>query len=163
MKHTISLLVENRPGVFVRIANLFNARGFNLESISVGPTEDATVSRLTIVTRGDDKIIEQVSKQLNKLIEVIKCIDLTHDEFVERELALLKVQAPPNRRAEILELATIFRGSVVDVSPKTVTIEATGNTAKIEAMIGMLKPFGIKEVARTGAVALKREFKDVSS
>ncbi len=160
MKHTISLLVENRAGVFVRIANLFNARGFNLDSISVGPTEDATVSRLTIVTKGDDKIVEQINKQLNKLIEVIKVVDLTEDEFVERELALLKINAPPSRRAEILELATIFRSSVVDVSPKTVTIEATGNTAKIQAMIGMLKQFGIKEMARTGAVALRREYKE---
>ena len=160
MKHTISLLVENRAGVFVRIANLFNARGFNLDSISVGPTEDPTVSRLTIVTKGDDKVVEQINKQLNKLIEVIKVIDLTDDEFVERELALLKINAPPNRRAEILELATIFRSAVVDVSPKTVTIEATGNTAKIQAMIGMLKQFGIKEMARTGAVALRREYKE---
>lgn len=162
MKHTISLLVENRAGVFVRIANLFNARGFNLDAISVGPTEDPTVSRLTIVTRGDDKIIEQVNKQLNKLIEVIKVIDLTYEEFVERELALIKVQTPPSRRAEILELATIFRASVVDVSPKTVTIEVTGNTAKIQAIIGMLKHFGIKEMARTGSVAIKREFKDLT-
>ena len=113
MKHTISLLVENRAGVFVRIANLFNARGFNLDSISVGPTEDPTVSRLTIVTKGDDKVVEQINKQLNKLIEVIKVIDLTEDEFVERELALLKINAPPNRRAEILELTTIFPTSLL--------------------------------------------------
>jgi len=158
MKHTIAMIVENKPGVFVRIAGMFVARGFSLESISVGPTDDPTVSRLTIQTSGDDRVIEQVNKQLNKLIDVIKVVDITYDDFVERELALVKVKVEPAHRAEIIELANIFRANVIDISPKTLTIEVTGKSDKVEAMMGMLKHFGIQEIARTGAVALKREY-----
>src|SRR3972149_3524454 len=157
-KHTISLLVENRFGAFNRIAGLFSAKGYNIDSLTVGPTEDESVSRMTIVTRGDDQIIEQIMKQLHKLIDTIKVIDLTFDTYVDRELALVKVQSTTTTRMEIMQIAEIFRAKVVDVSPKTLTIEATGAQLKVDAIINMLKPFGIKEVARTGRVALKREF-----
>ncbi|MCX7984473.1 MAG: acetolactate synthase small subunit [Bacteroidetes bacterium] len=157
-QHTISLLVENRFGALNRIAGLFSAKGYNIDSLTVGPTEDTSVARMTIVTRGDDQIIEQITKQLNKLIDVIKVIDLTFEDFVERELALIKVQSTSTTRAEIILIAEIFRAKVVDLSPKTLTLEVTGSQQKVDAIINMLKPFGLKEVARTGRVALKREF-----
>lgn len=156
--HTISILVENKFGAFNRIAGLFAAKGYNIDSLTVGPTEDETVSRMTIVTHGDDQIIEQIIKQLNKLIDTIKVVDLTFDSFVERELVLIKVQTTPETRSEIMQIAEIFRAKVVDISPKTLTLEATGSQLKVEAIIKMVKPFGIKELARTGRVALKREF-----
>lgn len=157
-QHTISLLVENRFGALNRIAGMFAAKGYNIDSLTVGPTEDDTVARMTIVTRGDDQIIEQITKQLNKLIDVIKVIDLTFENFVERELALIKVQSTSTTRSEIILIAEIFRAKVVDLSPKTITLEVTGSQQKVDAIINMLKPFGLKEVARTGRVALKREF-----
>jgi len=157
-QHTISMLVENHFGTLNRIAGLFAAKGYNIDSLTVGPTEDETVSRMTIVTRGDDQIIEQIMKQLHKLIDTIKVIDLTFDTYVDRELALVKVQSTTTTRMEIMQVAEIFRAKVVDISPKTLTIEATGTQPKVDAIINMLKPFGIKEVARTGRVALKREF-----
>ena len=157
-KHTISLLVENKFGAFNRISGLFAAKGYNIDSLSVGPTEDDSVSRMTIVTRGDDGIMEQITKQLNKLINTLKVTDLTYENFVERDLALIKVQATPETRSEIMQVAEIFRAKIIDISPKTVTIEAVGSQNKIEAIIKMLKPFVIKEMARTGRVALKREF-----
>jgi acetolactate synthase-1/3 small subunit len=157
-KHTISVLVENKFGAFNRIAGLFAAKGYNIESLSVGPTEDEGISRMTIVTEGDDQIIEQIIKQLNKVIDTIKVVDLTFDSFVERELVLVKVQSTPANRSEIMQIAEIFRAKVVDISPRTLTLEATGSRQKVDAIIKMLKPFVVKELARTGRVALKREF-----
>jgi acetolactate synthase-1/3 small subunit len=157
-RHTISLLVENKFGAFNRIAGLFAAKGYNIDSLSVGPTEEEDTSRMTIVTRGDDQVIEQIMKQLNKLIDTIKVVDLTFESFVERELVLIKVQSTPNSRPEIMQIAEIFRAKVVDISQKSLTLEATGGQQKVDAIIKMLKPFGIKEIARTGRVALKREF-----
>lgn len=157
-KHTISILVENKFGAFNRIAGLFAAKGYNIDSLTVGATEEEGVSRMTIVTRGDDQIIEQIIKQLNKLINTIKVVDLTFDSFVERELVLVKVQCTPETRSEIMQIAEIFRAKVIDISPKTLTLEATGSQQKVDAIIKMLKPFVIKEMARTGRVALKREF-----
>jgi acetolactate synthase-1/3 small subunit len=156
--HTISMLVENHFGTLNRIAGLFAAKGYNIDSLTVGPTEDEATSRMTIVTHGDDQIIEQIMKQLHKLIDTIKVVDLTYDTFVDRELALIKVQSTPSTRMEIMQISEIFRAKVVDVSPKTLTIEATGTQLKVDAIINMLKPFGIKEVARTGRVAIKREY-----
>ncbi len=156
--HTISVLVENRFGAFNRVAGMFAAKGYNIDSLSVGPTEEEDISRMTIVTRGDDQIIEQITKQLNKLIDTIKVVDLTFDSFVERELVLVKVQSTQSTRAEIIQIAEIFRAKVVDISPKSLTLESTGGQQKVDAIIKMLKPFGIKELARTGRVALKREF-----
>ncbi len=157
-KHTISLLVENKFGAFNRIAGLFAAKAYNIDSLTVGPTEDDSVSRMTIVTRGDDGVIEQIIKQLNKLIDTLKVTDLTHENFVERDLALIKVQTTTESRSEIMQVVEIFRAKIIDISPKTVTIEAVGSQQKIDAIIKMLKPFVIKEMARTGRVALKREF-----
>lgn len=157
-KHTISVLVENKFGAFNRIAGLFAAKGYNIESLSVGPTEDETISRMTIVTEGDDQIMEQIIKQLNKVIDTIKVVDLTFDSYVERELVLVKVQSTAETRSEIMQIAEIFRAKVVDISPRTLTLEATGSWQKVDAIIKMLKPFVVKELARTGRVALKREF-----
>jgi acetolactate synthase I/III small subunit len=157
-KHTISILVENRFGAFIRVAGLFSAKGYNIDSISVGPTEEDSVSRMTIVTHGDDGIIEQISKQLNKLIDTLKVTDLTYEAFVERDLALIKVHTTAETRSEILQIVEIFRAKIIDISPKTLTVEAVGSGEKIDAIIKMLKPFVIKEIARTGRVALKREF-----
>lgn len=157
-RHTISILVENKFGAFNRIAGLFAAKGYNIDSLTVGPTEEEGVSRMTIVTRGDDQVIEQIIKQLNKLIDTIKVVDLTFESFVERELVLIKVQSTPETRSEIMQIAEIFRAKVVDISPKTLTLEATGGKQKVDAIIKMLKPFVVTEIARTGRVALKREF-----
>ncbi len=159
-QHTISMLVENHFGTLNRIAGLFAAKGYNIDSLTVGPTDDETVSRMTIVTRGDDQIIEQIMKQLHKLIDTIKVVDLTFDTYVDRELALVKVQSTASTRPEIMQISEIFRAKVVDVSPKTLTIEATGSQLKVDAIVNMLKPFGIKELARTGRIALKREFQN---
>lgn len=159
MRHTINLLVENHLGCLSRISGLFSARGYTIDSISVGSAEEEGMSRMTIVTHGDDKIIEQITKQLNKVVDVVKVTDLTETSFVNRELALIKVTAPPSGRSEIMQIADVFRGNIVDISPRTLTIEATGNEDKINAIISMLRPFGLKEVARTGRIAIKREFK----
>lgn len=157
-RHTIAIIVENKFGAFNRIAGMFAAKGYNIDSMTVGPTEEEGLSRMTIVTRGDDQIIEQITKQLNKLIDVIKVIDLTFESFVERELVLAKVHTTAETRPEIMQIAEIFRAKVVDISPRTLTLEATGSQQKVDAIIKMLKPFAIKEIARTGRVALKREF-----
>lgn len=157
-KHTISVLLENKFGALNRVAGMFSAKGYNLESITVGPTEDATVSRMTLVTKGDDAIIEQIIKQLNKLIDTLKVVDLTYESFMERELALIKVGTTAENRSEIMQIAEIFQGKIIDISQKTMTVEATGSGQKVDAIIKMLKPFHIKEIARTGRVALKREF-----
>ncbi len=157
-KHTISLLLENKFGALNRVAGMFSAKGYNLESITVGPTEDTSVSRMTIVTKGDDAIIEQIIKQLNKLIDTLKVVDLTYDSFMERELALIKIGTTPENRPEIMQVVEIFQAKIIDISHKTLTVEATGSGQKVDAIIKMLKPFHIKEIARTGRVALKREF-----
>lgn len=156
MRHTISVLVENEFGVLSRVAGLFSGRGFNIESLCVAETTDPTTSRMTIVTRGNEQIIEQIEKQLNKLINVIKVVDNKADESVERELVLLKVAAEDSTRSDVVRVADIFRGKVVDVSPSTYTIEATGNQRKIEALIEMLRPLGLKEIVRTGKIAIGR-------
>lgn len=156
MKHTISVLVENEFGVLTRVAGLFSGRGFNIESLSVAPTFDRSISRMTIVTSGDDNILEQIVKQLNKLIDTIKIIDFTGEDYAERELALVKVTAEDRTRAEILRICDIFRGKVVDVTPKSYTMEVTGSPAKINAILDLLKPLGIKELVRTGPVVIGR-------
>ncbi|MFH1674582.1 MAG: acetolactate synthase small subunit [Pseudomonadota bacterium] len=158
-KHTISLLVGNESGVLSRVAGLFSGRGFNIESLCVAETLDPEFSRITLVTRGNERIIEQINKQLNKLINVVKVTDLTETEFVEREMALVKVRAKEEHRAEILRIVDIFRCKVVDVSPAYYTVEVTGSDEKIAAILGLLKQIGIKEIARTGAIALAREAK----
>ncbi len=156
MRHTISVFVENKFGVLARIASLFSARGYNIDSLSVGETTDPTISRMTIVTQGDDQIIEQVIKQLRRLMEVIKVIDLTQSDFIAREMVLIKVEANQDHRAEILRIADIFRGKIIDVNPKTMTMEVTGDEGKIKALIDLFKPIGIKEIARTGKVSMAR-------
>ena len=157
MKHTISVLVENKFGVLSRISGLFSGRGFNIESLSVAETMDPTVSRMTIVTRGSDQIIEQVTKQLNKLIDVIKVNDLTEEKFIDREMVLVKIDTEQAaKRDEVLRIVEIFRCKVADVSPKAYTIEVTGDEGKIKAIVDMLKPIGIKEIVRTGRIAMTR-------
>ncbi len=159
-KHTLSVLVENTPGALARIVGLFSGRGFNIDSLCVAETLDPTLSHLTLVTHGDDMIIEQIIKQLRRLIDVYKVVDVTEEgEFVEREMALIKVRAEKETRAEVLRMCDIFRCKVVDVSPRTYTIEVTGPESKIEAVIELLKPIGIKELVRTGLIAMKREKK----
>ncbi len=155
-KHTIAVLVENKFGVLSRVAGLFSARGYNIESLSVGETLDPTVSRMTIVVHGDEFVIEQVTKQLHKLIDVIKVSDLTDDDHVQRELLLIRVNAEPQQRAEILRTADIFRAKVVDVTPQSFTLEATGDEDKLEALLELLRPMGIQELVRTGKVAIAR-------
>jgi len=155
-KHTIAVLVENKFGVLSRVAGLFSARGYNIESLSVGETLDPTVSRMTIVVHGDEFVIEQVTKQLHKLIDVIKVSDLTEDDHVERELMLIRVNAESQHRAEIMRTADIFRAKIVDVTPQSFTIEATGEEGKLEALIELLRPMGIQEIVRTGKVAIAR-------
>jgi acetolactate synthase-1/3 small subunit len=156
MRHVITLLVENEFGVLARIAGLFSGRGFNIESLCVAETLDPTVSTMTLVTRGDDQIIEQVLKQLNKLIPVIKVMDLFERDFVEREMVLVKVNATAETREEVLRVVEIFRGKVVDVGTKTYTIEVTGDENKMKAILSLFKPLGIKELVRTGRVAMVR-------
>jgi acetolactate synthase-1/3 small subunit len=157
MRHTISLLVENKFGVLSRIAGLFSGRGYNIESLSVGETIDPQISTMTIVTSGDDQIIEQITKQLNKLIDIIKVIDMTEFDHVEREMVLIKVAPKQEDKGEVLRLTEIFRGRVVDSSKATYTVEVTGDEKKIEAFIDLLKPIGIKEFVRTGKIAITRE------
>src|SRR3989337_3507463 len=153
MRHIVSVLVDNEFGVLSRVAGLFSGRGFNIESLCVPETIDPKVSRMTIVTTGDDQIIEQITKHLNKLINVIKVSDLTAEDHIERELAMIKVNVGEKDRAEILSIIDIFRAKVVDVSPKTYTIEMTGDAEKVNAITELLRPFGIKEIVRTGKVA----------
>lgn len=161
-KHTLSVLVENTPGALARIVGLFSGRGFNIDSLCVAETLDPTLSHLTLVTHGDDFIIEQIIKQLRRLVDVYKVVDVTEEgEFVEREMALIKVKAEKETRAEVLRMCDIFRCKVVDVSPRTYTIEVTGPESKIKAVIELLKPIGIKELVRTGVIAMKREKKSV--
>jgi acetolactate synthase-1/3 small subunit len=157
MEHIISVLVENKFGVLARVAGLFSARGYNIESLSVAPTLDPTTSMITIVTVGDDRIIEQIMKQLNKVIEVLKVVDLTETQYLDRETALIKVHTRAEHRDEAIRIADIFRAKIVDSSPTTYTIEITGDIDKVEALINLLKPLGIKELIRTGRIAIARE------
>jgi len=156
MKHTIGVLVENHFGVLTRVSGLFSARGFNISSLAVGETDDPTISRMTIVVDADERILEQIMKQLNKVIDVIKVIDLTQEESIDRELALIKVTVTPKTRAEIIQIVNTFRAKVVDVNQKTITVEITGPEGKIDAMIELMGQFGIREVANTGVISLGR-------
>jgi len=161
-RHTLSVLVENKPGVLARISGLFSRRGFNIESLAVGPTERPETSRMTIVVNVEDKPLEQVVKQLNKLVNVLKIVELEKDAAVERELLLVKVKATSETRASILEIAGIFRSKVVDVSPNAITIEATGSPDKLLALVDLLHQYGVKEMVRTGLVALARGDKAIT-
>ncbi len=163
MRHTLSVLVENEFGVLARIAGMFSARGFNIESLTVAETLDPTVSRMTIITRGSDQIIEQITKQLHRLVNVLKVVDVTEEgDYIAREMVLIKVNADGHAREEVLRLVEIFRARIVDVSPRTMTVEVTGDEDKIKAMIELLQPLGIKEVARSGQVAMARGPKTLS-
>lgn len=155
-KHTLSVLVENHAGVLSRVAGLFSRRGFNIESLAVGVTENPDVSRMTIVVDGDEYIVEQVSKQLNKLIDVIKIKQLDEEDSVRRELAMIKVNASPSTRGEIIQIVEIFRAKIVDVSKTTLTIEISGDLEKVDAFQNMLAQYGIKEIVRTGIIAIER-------
>ena len=156
MRHTISVLVENEFGVLARVAGLFSGRGFNIESLTVAETLEPKVSRITLVTRGDDQVVEQIEKQLNKLISVIKVIDFADSAHVEREMALIKVAADEKSRAEIVNIVDIFRGKIIDVGPQSYVVEVTGGEEKIRAILELLGPLGIREIARTGTVAMHR-------
>jgi len=160
MRHTISLLVENIPGVLARVAGLFSGRGFNIESLCVAETLEPGTSCLTVVSKGDEAIIEQIMKQLHKLIDVIKVTDITEQEYVEREMVLIRVKAESHTRAEVLRVIDIFRGKVVDVSARSYAIELTGSASKIQAVIDILRPIGIKEIVRTGIIAMPRASKN---
>ena len=162
MQHTISVLVTNRFGVLSRISGLFSGRGFNIESLNDAETNDPTVSRMTIVTRGDDKKIEQITKQLNKLVDIIKVVDLTQESYIDRELMLIKMNAELGSREEILRVVEIFRAKVVDVSPNTYTIEITGDENKLRGFMELIRPFGIKEIVRSGKIALGRGMKSIN-
>ena len=156
MRHIISAVVENKPGVLAHIAGLFAGRGFNIDSLAVGETEDPARSRMTVVVKGDDAVLEQVRKQLSKIVDVIKVSDFAGEDIVERDLMLIKVSVRPEKRGEVFEVASVFRGKIVDIGAKHLTIEIAGPEKKIEAFIDLLKPYGIKELARTGRIALGR-------
>lgn len=156
MKHTLSVTVENKPGVLTRVTTLFRRRGYNIDSLAVGATENPSISRMTIVVEGDDRVIEQVTKQLYKLVDVIKVVDITGQRYVERELVLVKVKADNNIRAEIVQIVDIFRARIVDIGRNSLIIEATGDSGKIDAIEDSLKPFGIIELVRTGKIAMVR-------
>jgi len=156
MKHVISVLVENKVGVLSRITGLFSGRGFNIESLAVGETEDTNISRMTIVVSGDASILEQVRKQLGKVIDTIKVTDYTGTDYVERNLILIKVSALPGKRNEIIELVDVFRGKIIDVGQKDMIVEISGHEDRLEAVLNLLRPFGIKEVTRTGRIAMNR-------
>ena len=157
MRHTISILVENKFGVLTRVAGLFSGRGYNIDSLNVAPTHDSTASRMTIVTHGDEATLEQIVKQLNKLADVMKVQDFREGEFVDRELVLVKVSVDSKTRAEVMQITDIFRAKIVDVQPKSLTIEVTGNESKVEKLLHLMKAFGVIELTRTGKVALPRK------
>jgi acetolactate synthase-1/3 small subunit len=157
MRHTISVLVENKFGVLTRVAGLFSGRGFNIDSLNVAPTHDPTVSRMTIVTRGDDKTVDQIVKQLEKLVDTIEVIDFREGEYVDRELVLVKVGVNSASRAEVMQITDIFRAKIIDVQPKSLTIEITGDENKVEKFVELMRAFGILELTRTGRVALPRK------
>jgi acetolactate synthase I/III small subunit len=157
MRHTISVLVENKFGALTRIAGLFSGRGYNIDTLNVGPTHDPNTSRMTIVTRGDDATLEQIVKQLNKLVDVLQVRDFREGEYVDRELVLVKVTVNSNTRAEVMQITDIFRAKIVDVQPASLTIEITGDESKVEKFIELMKTFGVLELNRTGKVALPRK------
>jgi acetolactate synthase-1/3 small subunit len=157
MRHTISILVENKFGVLTRVAGLFSGRGYNIDSLNVAPTHDATASRMTIVTHGDEATLEQIVKQLNKLPDVLKVHDFRESEYVDRELILVKVSVDSKTRAEVMQVTDIFRAKIVDVQPKSLTIEITGNESKIEKFLELMKTFGVMDLTRTGKVAMPRK------
>ncbi|ABW10547.1 acetolactate synthase small subunit [Frankia sp. Mgl5] len=161
-RHTLSVLVENKPGVLARVSGLFSRRGFNIESLAVGPTEHADVSRMTIVVAVEDLPLEQVTKQLNKLVNVLKIVEMDTAVSVQRELMLVKVRADLSVRSQVLETVQLFRAKVVDVAPDAVTIEATGTRDKLDALIRMLEPFGIRELVQSGMVALGRGSRSIT-
>ena len=161
-KHTLSVLVENKPGVLARVASLFSRRGFNIDSLAVGPTEYPSVSRMTVVVDVDQQPLEQVTKQLNKLVNVIKIVEMDPAQAVQRELLLLKVKADLETRSHILETVQLFRAKVVDVAPDAVTIEATGSADKLEAMLRVLEPFGIRELVQSGVVSIGRGSRSIT-
>ena len=161
-KHTLSVLVENKPGVLARVSGLFSRRGFNIDSLAVGPTEHPDISRMTVVVDVEDLPLEQVTKQLNKLIEVIKVVELEPQASVQRELMLIKVRADVQTRSAVLETVQLFRAKVVDVSPDAVTIEATGNVDKLAALLRVLEPFGVREIVQSGMVAVSRGSRSMS-
>ncbi|MDD5349061.1 MAG: acetolactate synthase small subunit [Chthoniobacteraceae bacterium] len=156
MRHTLSVLVENKFGVLTRIAGMFSGRGFNIDTLNVGPTRDPSRSRMTIVVRGDDAVLEQVTKQLNKLIDVIEIEDFRDDQFVDRELVLLRVTVDAQTRSEVMQICDIFRAKIIDVQPRNVAIELTGNESKIDKFLFLMEPFGISDLTRTGKVAVAR-------
>lgn len=156
MQHTITVLVENKPGVLARVAGLFARRGFNIESLAVSITDDPTMSRMTIVSTGDDSTLEQINKQTNKLIDVIRVIDYSAVPIVERELAMMKISAQPGQRGEIMQIVDIFKAKIIDISDSTFTIEVTGNLDKVDAIEELLRPYGIREMVRTGKIAMAR-------
>ncbi len=159
MKHTISVYFQNNFNALSRIIGLFSGRGFNIDSVSFGEAKEPGMARMTITTEGDEQIIGQINTQLGKIVDVVKVTDLTYEPFVERELALVKITSTPETRSDIIEVVNVFRAKIIDISPKSLTIEVTGKRDKVNAAIGMLRPFGLLEVARTGSVALEREFK----
>lgn len=158
-KHTISVLVENNFGVLARVSGMFSARGFNINSLCVGETEDPSISRMTVVVRGDDMALAQIIQQLNKLVDVIGVKDLTQESFVERELVMLQVSAASQNRSEIIEMASIFRAKVVDVGTESIILEATGAEGKITAFVDMMRAFGIEKLVRSGEIAISRSKK----
>ncbi len=157
MRHTISVLVENKFGVLTRIAGLFSGRGYNIDTLNVGPTEDPATSRMTIVTHGDEATLEQIVKQLEKLVDVLEVTDFREHEYIDRELVLVKVSVDAKSRAEVMQITDIFRAKIVDVQPKSLTIEITGNESKIEKFLDLMKSFGVTALTRTGKVALPRK------
>lgn len=157
MRHTISVLVENKFGVLTRVTGLFSGRGYNIDTLNVGPTHDPTLSRMTIVTRGDNATVEQICKQLNKLVNVVKVVDYGTDKYIDRELVLVKVASDSKNRAEVAQMVELFRAKIVDVQLKSVTIEITGSEAKIEKFLMLMRDFGVLDLTRTGQVALPRE------
>ena len=157
MRHTLSVLVENKFGVLTRIAGMFSGRGFNIDTLNVGPTRDPSLSRMTIVVMGDDAVLEQVTKQLTKLIDVIEIQDFRDDEYVDRELVLLRVTVDATTRSEVMQICDIFRAKIIDVQPKNVAIEITGNESKIEKFLFLMEPFGVSDLTRTGKVAVRRQ------
>ena len=157
MRHTISVLVENKFGVLTRVAGLFSGRGYNIDTLNVGPTHDSGLSRMTIVTTGDDATLDQIVKQLNKLPNVMKVQDFRNEEYVDRELVLVKVAVDSKSRAEVMQITDIFRAKIVDVQPKSLTIEITGNDSKVEKFLDLMNSFGVQEITRTGQVALPRK------
>ncbi len=156
MKHVITALVENKPGVLAHVAGMFAARGFNIDSLVVGRTEDRNLSRMTIVVIGNDKVLEQVRKQLGKVVNVVKVRDFMEVDYVERDLMLIRINVPPEKRPEVVELVNLFRGRIVDVARNSVMVEMSGTENKLEAFIDLVSPYGIRELARTGIIAMQR-------